>query len=97
MISNSVDIPFSINKIQSKIDDLGTLDNILIHVASNKMSEMQRIKEHIQTALSDPVAVSDPATLITLQALMADYTMKISFLEKMAGSVIKIVDTLVKS
>lgn len=98
MINRLSEISYlTINKVQSKTDDLGTLDDMVISVLSEKMSQLQRIKDHINVALLDPVVTTDPKALMKLQAIMADYTTAISLIEKFAGSLIKTMDTLVKS
>lgn len=98
MIVNGVETTaFFINKVNTEVDTLDSIDAMVIHSLSERISVMQKMKNSINASLNDPSLTSDPGTLAKVQAIMAEYTLQITMYEKLASSGIKAIDTLVKS
>ncbi len=88
---------FSINRIESEFDGVDGLDATFIEAMSDKISVMHQLKQEIAKALSNPTLASDPNALIQVHAMIADYNLNIEFAAKVASTLLKNVDTLVKS
>lgn len=98
MIINGVETSaFYINKVDSGIDSLNTLDSMVIQSLSDEISALQKVKDTITLSLDNPNLLSDPGQLTKIQAIIADYMLVIGLYEKMASSGLKAIDTLVKS
>lgn len=88
---------FSINRIESDFDGVDGLDATFIEAMSDKISVMHQLKQEIAAALTNPTLTSDPGALIAVQAMIADYNLNIEYTAKIASTLLKNVDTLVKS
>ncbi len=88
---------FSINRIESDFDGVDGIDAAFIEAMSDKISVMHQLKQEIAKALTNPTLTSDPSALIAVQAMVADYNLNIEFTAKIASTLLKNVDTLVKS
>ncbi len=87
----------SINKINNDENTVGTIDGVIIGALSNRISDMQKVKDQIISSLNNPILISDPAALQKVQAMIADYQVTIELVSKVAQSAVRTVDTLVKS
>lgn len=88
---------FSINRVENSYDGVDGIDVTMIEAMSDKVSVMQQVKAEISKAMTDPTLISDPGTLLKVQAMLADYQLNIEFSSKIASQLLKGVDTLVKS
>ncbi len=88
---------FSINRIESEFDGVDGVDATFIEAMTDKISVMHQLKQEIAQALTNPVLTSDPGALIAVQAMIADYNLNIEYTAKIASTLLKNVDTLVKS
>lgn len=77
--------------------ELDEIDSAIITALSDKVTVMQQVRDSIITSLADPILISDPAALMRVQALMADYSLNIEMASKMAQKIVSTVDSLVKS
>ncbi len=84
-------------RIISDTDAVDGVDYMILEAMSDKVSVLQSVKAEIQKSLLDPTLTSDPATLAAVQAMLADYQLNIELYSKIASSLLKNVDTLVKS
>lgn len=76
---------------------LDTLDQEFLNAVSEKMAVMQEMKMQISTLTQRANGVTDPATLIKIQALMADYSLNVDLTSKIAQRLLTGIDSLVKS
>ncbi len=84
-------------RIISDLDAVDGVDYMILEAMSDKVSVLQTVKAEIQRSLTDPALTSDPAALAAVQAMLADYQLNIELYSKIASSLLKNVDTLVKS
>ncbi len=86
-----------LTRIVSEADSLDGVDAMMVEAMSDKISVLQSAKAEIQKSLLDPTLTSDPGALAAVQAMLADYQLNIELYSKIASTLLKNIDTLVKS
>ena len=90
-------VELEVQKVSSQLDTVDGLDSLIIETMADKVSVLQSVKAEIKAALTDPTLTSDPAALAAVQAMLADYSLNIELYSKVSNSLLRHIDSLVKS
>lgn len=77
--------------------DLNSLDEEFVQALSDKMSVMHQMKKEMNQLAQNADQISDPATLLKVQAMLADYSLNVDLTSKIAQRILSGIDSLVKS
>ena len=97
MIIEPIKNGITVTRISRKIEGLSDIDESFLEAVSNKMAVMQEMKVEINAMMSTTDNAIDPVTLVKMQALLADYSLNVDLVSKVAQRLIAGVDSLVKS